>query len=400
VILSWVGSTPMSLRQSLAPRLYNRAMHRRQAIRVATVVLGIAAAVAICLMLLGAAVRAPRAWASEPPDVSLVTRVLHDVRVRSGQSAKVVFRVDAEPPGSGEATVTASLDVQTPRGDVVRVLVPDRRTLPGVALVWRGRLRLPAGSYLLVAHARDAEGRPEVRAEPAHLRVLRPLAAVVPSGRGLRRAFAWAATRAGRVSVAVVDSRGNLHGLRPRQPFVSASVVKAMLLVAYLRSHPAPSASMRGVLRRMIEFSDNAAADVVYGVVGRRGLLTLAHRAGMRDFRPWGGWITTRITAADMAVFFRDMERYIPGRARRFANGLLAGVTPSQSWGIPAAARPLGYRVFFKGGWLGAWVLANQAARVERGGVRLGLAVFTDGNPGSQYGLDTIRGVTARLLGR
>jgi hypothetical protein len=54
--------------------------------------------------------------------------------------------------------------------------------------------------------------------------------------------------------------------------------------------------------------------------------------------------------------------------------------------------------VYFKGGWLGAFVLANQAARLERGRVRLGIAVFTDGNPASGYGLDTIRGVTARLL--
>ena len=181
---------------------------------------------------------------------------------------------------------------------------------------------------------------------------------------------------------------------------MSASVVKAMLLVAYLRGHPKPSAGMRDVLRRMIDYSDNAATDVVYGVVGRSGLVKLARLAHMRGFRPSGGWITTRITAADTARFFRDMERYIPDRQRHFANGLLAGITPSQSWGIPAVARPMGYRVYFKGGWLGAFVLANQAARLERERVRLGLAVFTDGNPGSEYGLDTIRGVTERLLRR
>jgi hypothetical protein len=233
---------------------------------------------------------------------------------------------------------------------------------------------------------------------PARLVVLRALPPLVPSGDGLRRAFAWAAGRGGRVSVAVVDSRGRLHGFRPWRAFTSASVVKAMLLVAYLRSHPAPTAFMRDELRRMIEFSDNAATDVVYGVVGRSGLVSLARLTGMRGFGPSGGWITTRITAADLARFFRDMERFIPDGQRRFANGLLAEITPSQSWGIPAAARPLDYRVYFKGGWLGAFVLANQAARLERDRVRLGIAVFTDGNPASWYGLDTIRGVTARLL--
>ena len=310
------------------------------------------------------------------------------------------FRVDGAVAASDDATVSASLNVETSTGAVVRVLVRDRQTSLGVVQAWRGRLRLPAGRYLLVAHARDAAGQAEARAVPARLVVLRALPPLVPSSAGLRRAFAWAAGRGGRVSVAVVDSRGRLHGFHPWRSFMSASVVKAMLLVAYLRSHPVPSAPMRDVLRRMIDYSDNAATDVVYGVVGRSGLVSLARLTGMRGLRPSGGWITTRITAADMARFFRDRERYIPDGQRRFANGLLAGITPSQSWGIPAAARPMGYRVYFKGGWLGAFVLANQAARVERKRVRLGIAVFTDGNPASGYGLETIRGVTARLLQR
>ena len=375
-------------------------LHGRWSLRAATLTLGVAAASAVALTVPVVATRAPRAWASGPPAASLVTSVLHDVRVRSGQSARVVYRIDDEAAAWGDGSVVASLTVETPRGKVVRVLVRGRQAPLGVAQEWRGRLRLPAGTYLLVAHARDAAGQAEARAEPARLVVLRALPPLVPSGDRLRRALTWASRRGGRVSVAVVDSRGSLHGLQPHRPCVSASVVKAMLLVAYLRGQPAPSAGMRDVLRRMIEYSDNAATDVVYGVVGRSGLVKLARLAHMRGFHPSGGWITTRITAADMACFFRDMERYIPDRQRRFANGLLAGITPCQSWGIPAAARPLGYDVYFKGGWLGAFVLANQAARLERERVRIGLAVFTDGNPDSRYGLDTIRGVTERLLGR
>ena len=369
-------------------------------IRAATVTLGVGIAAVFCLAALADITRAPGAWASEPPAASLVTSVLHDVRVHDGQSVRVVYRIDDEAAGSGAGSVLASLTVETLKGKVVRVLVRGRQAPLGVAQEWRGRLRLPAGTYLLVAHARDAAGQAEARAEPARLVVLRALPTLVPTARGIKRAFAWAAHRAGRVSVAVVDSRGRIHGFNPSRAFMSASVVKAMLLVAYLRGHPEPSAGMRDVLRRMIDYSDNAATDVVYGVVGRSGLVKLARLAHMRGFRPSGGWITTRITAADMARFFRDMERSIPDRQRRFANGLLAGITPSQSWGIPAAARPMGYRVYFKGGWLGAFVLANQAARLERGRVRLGIAVFTDGNPVSGYGLDTIRGVTERLLRR
>ena len=56
--------------------------------------------------------------------------------------------------------------------------------------------------------------------------------------------------------------------------------------------------------------------------------------------------------------------------------------------------------MYFKPGWLGAWILANEAARLERQRVRIGLAVFTEQNPTSSYGKDTIAGVTARLLRR
>ncbi len=94
------------------------------------------------------------------------------------------------------------------------------------------------------------------------------------------------------------------------------------------------------------------------------------------------------------------MEGYLPRRHRSFADGLLRRIVSYQRWGVPAAAEPLGYRVYFKPGWLGAWTLANEAARLERGKVRIGLAVFTDHNPTSSYGKETIAGVTARLLRR
>jgi hypothetical protein len=224
------------------------------------------------------------------------------------------------------------------------------------------------------------------------------LPALVPTRRDLRRALAWARTRAGDVAVAVVDSRGGLHGFREDRRFRSASMVKAMLLVAYLRRRRRIPDAMRGVLTRMIEQSDNAAADLVYGIVGRHGLVALARLSGMRRFRPSGGWITTLVSAADLARFFRDMHAYVPARHVRFADRLLSGIIPAESWGVPAAARPLHYRVYFKGGWLGAWVLASQSARLVHRSLRLGLAVFTDDNPGPDYGKETIRGVTARLL--
>jgi len=348
----------------------------------------------LAVLALGAVAAAAAAAGPEP--AALTTTVVHAVTVYRGSVARVTYRADDASGGA----VSVDLVVQTASGDVVRTLVHGLQAKAGVDLVWRGRVWLRPGSYVLVAHALDAGGRPESQATPAALKVLVPLPPLIPSPAARRVAFAWAARRAGRVAVAVVDSRGRLYGYREHAPFMSASVVKAMLLVAYLRDHSRVSSPMRAVLTRMIDYSDNAAADVVYGAVGRSGLTRLAHTTGMKGFRATGAWITTRITAADLARFFRDMETWVPRRHRHFANHLLARVTPSQRWGIPPAAEARGYHVYFKPGWLGAWVLANEAARLEGHSVRLGLAVFTDGNPTSSYGKETIQGVTARLLRR
>jgi len=336
--------------------------------------------------------------ASADPAISetLTTSVLRAVTMRSGTRATIAYRADDTAGG----IVTVDLLVTTRTGHVVRTLAREVSVVAGVDQTWRGRIRLRPGLYRIVAHARDLTGRSEISAESTGLRMRPPLPPLVPTARARRAAFTWAARRAGQVAVAVVDSRGHLYGYRAWRPYLSASVVKAMLLVAYLRTHKSVSAAMRFALTRMIVSSDNDAADAVYRSVGPRGLTHLARTAHMHGFHASSSWIVCRITAADMARFFRDMERYLPPRHRRFANQLLSHISAYQRWGIPVAAEPRGYRVYFKPGWLGAWVLASEAGRLERGRVCLGLAVLTDDNPTSTYGRDTIAGVTARLLQR
>jgi hypothetical protein len=342
----------------------------------------------------------PTAVASPTPSPgvsqTLTTSVLRDVTVHSGQYATVSYRADDSAGG----TVTVDLLVTTQDGTVVRRLVTGRTLAVGAGHEWRGRLRLRRGRYLLVAHAADASGQTEASAQTAKLSVLAELPPLAPTERARRAAFAWAARRAGVVAVAVIDSRGHLYGYHPWRRFTTASVVKAMILVTYLRQHRTVSPAMRSVLTRMITVSDNSAADLTYRLVGRSAVQRLAHLAHMRSFTAGGAWIVSRVAPADMARFFRDMEQYIPSRHRRFANGLLSHIVSFQSWGIPAAAEASGYRVYFKPGWLGAWILANEAARLERKRVTIGLAVFTDDNPSSSYGKETIAGVTARLLRR
>lgn len=227
--------------------------------------------------------------------------------------------------------------------------------------------------------------------------------AVVPSARALRSARRWADTRQGRVSFAVVDTRGRLSGQGSREAFPSASMVKAMLLVAYLdqpaRRARALGSSEKALLDPMVRVSDNRAASAVYAQVGDPGLILLARRARMRGFRPAGYWANTGITAADQARFFRRVTQLTPSRHRPYARRLLGGVAPEQSWGVPEAAEPR-WRSFYKGGWRRSATgrLVHQAALLERGDERLALAVLTDGNPSHEYGAATIRGVAARLL--
>ena len=90
----------------------------------------------------------------------------------------------------------------------------------------------------------------------------------------------------------------------------------------------------------------------------------------------------------------------MPAAHRALALYLLSHVVSYQSWGIPAVARPRGWQVWFKGGWRGTDIgqLVHQVARLNKGPRTFSMAVFTNGDPGQGYGIETIQGVAARLL--
>jgi hypothetical protein len=226
-----------------------------------------------------------------------------------------------------------------------------------------------------------------------------------PSPMRLRAATRFLARRAGRASFAVIDDNDRLHGYRVHSRFHSASVVKSMLLVAYLRKLARERRSLdsasRGLLYPMIHSSDNEAASGVLAIVGERALNRVARDAHMVDYQPAGAtWGFTEVSAADLARFFYVQDTIIPPRFVGYARWLLSTIEASESWGIPSVARPE-FQVFFKGGWLPEVEgLVNQAARLERPGIRFSLAVLSTHDPSMEYGERTIAGVTERLLGR
>ncbi len=216
-------------------------------------------------------------------------------------------------------------------------------------------------------------------------------------------AAAFARGRAGSVSFAVVDERRKLHGFGANAGYSSASLVKAMLLAAYLnqgsvkhrRLHP----DDRRLLGPMIRVSDNDAASAVYERIGSGALARLARRAGMTHFEANPVWGGCQVTARDQARFFHRLRSLLPKRHRGYALGLLARIVAAQRWGIPPASPP-GWRVHFKGGWYpdeGSWRV-HQAALLRNGGRRLSVAVLSSGAPTFGYGTDTVEGVARRLL--
>jgi hypothetical protein len=229
--------------------------------------------------------------------------------------------------------------------------------------------------------------------------VLAMLLATAPARGSIAGARAWAGDRAGHVAFAVLRPGGRVSGLHADAVFPSASVVKAMLLVAALRAaagRPLTDAE-RAHLRPMIHVSDNDAARWVHAVlVGDDGLVALGRAARMRQLvvAP-GALFSTGITAADQVRFFAALERLVPARHRAYAESLLAHVARCQAWGIPAALRSRGYTVLFKGGWRAG--LVNQVALARSPGRRLALAVLTSGSPSNAYAAQTIAGIARRV---
>ncbi|MBA3263544.1 MAG: hypothetical protein H0T69_13955 [Thermoleophilaceae bacterium] len=214
-------------------------------------------------------------------------------------------------------------------------------------------------------------------------------------------ARSYAEGRLGTVSFAV-RTEERLYGVAARRTVPSASVLKAMLLVAYLRE-PAVRArplreADRGLLEPMVRWSDNVAATRVRDIVGNDGLVRLARRVGMRAFTPAAVWGLSLIDAADQTLFFLHIERSVPGRHRATAMGLLSSIVPSQRWGI-ARVRPPGWALYFKGGWgSGSGAVDHQVALLRRGKRRVSVAILTTNSPSHGYGKETLRGVAARLL--
>ncbi len=230
---------------------------------------------------------------------------------------------------------------------------------------------------------------------------------------GCKAAIDYAQHRAGNPTFAL-KTRHQWCAYRPWHTEPSASVIKAMILVAYLHRgdirNRGLSGGERNTLAAMIERSDDDAANYIfYNYVGYGGLDALARRAGMHHFYthpdPNGciceRWGRTSIAAGDQANFFLRLAHYLPAKHRGYALKLLASIDPGFGyWGIADVSVP-GWLKHWKSGWgAGTGWVDSQSVLLTRGNMKIGLSILTHGDPDHTYGKHTLRGIAGRLLER
>ncbi|TMK64361.1 MAG: serine hydrolase [Actinobacteria bacterium] len=218
----------------------------------------------------------------------------------------------------------------------------------------------------------------------------------------MRSAEEYARHRNGVISFAV-STRSRYWGYHDTRIYPSASVLKAMLMVAYLNRssvrHRDLTSSDRDILWPMITRSDNNAANRCIQSVGSHAIYEVARKAHMHAFRfEYPIWGNSHIDANDQARFLLYIDKYVVSRHRDYALHLLASITPSQRWGI-WRVKPDGWRLYSKGGWgSGTGRVDHQVALLRRGHQRVSVAILTYADGSHSYGKETLRGVAKRLL--
>ena len=227
------------------------------------------------------------------------------------------------------------------------------------------------------------------------------------------------AARRHRVSFVAVEvddpGAGVVCRLHSRSHFDSASVVKVIILGTLLRKAQAEHRSLtrteRALAWAMITRSDNGAASALWAETGRTWLQRFLNRAGMTDtvLGPGGAWGLTRITAVDetrLLWLLLEANRVLNTSSRHYALALMADVTPSQRWGVPAGA-PRSLVVHVKNGWLPlaphGWRINSIGGFTARSNKhshsRYSIVVLTQDNPTMAYGVRTVEAI-AQVVNR
>jgi Beta-lactamase enzyme family len=206
----------------------------------------------------------------------------------------------------------------------------------------------------------------------------------------------------GHIAVGVIDAGTGAEALYDsRRSFHTASIVKADILAALLlRAQQAGvslTAQQAELAVPMIEDSDDQAASDLWQTVGTGSDMASANaRLGLSHTvaGPSGYWGLTRTTVVDQLRLLTDLtsaDSPLTAASRDYELGLMEDVTPSQQWGVPAAASQ-GTVFAVKDGWLpdpDLWVI-NSIGVVTHDGHRLLIAVLSNGHPTEAAGIAAV----------
>jgi beta-lactamase class A len=210
--------------------------------------------------------------------------------------------------------------------------------------------------------------------------------------------------RSGYIAIRVEDVRSGVEcryneGHRSH----SASVVKATILAALLywrqHTHTSLTSTEKYEATLMIEYSDNDAATYLWNDVGHTRLNQFIKAATMTETEldSDGYWGLSEITARDELQLTRLLTEHnsvLTDSSRAYELNLMNHVVSYERWGVPAGA-PSGLTVYVKNGWLNdpvLWVI-NSIGAIEGHGRDYKMAILTYGNPGEQYGIDTVQAI-------
>lgn len=213
-------------------------------------------------------------------------------------------------------------------------------------------------------------------------------------------------------SVAAVDlTTGHTARAGAGGSMVLASLVKLDILETLLyqgqRSGQPLTDGQEGDVERMIEHSDNAAADRLWRLIGRDAGLRGYHTVvGLQHtvVNTEGLWGLSTTSADDQLILLRALASAgspLTATSRRYALSLMGQLESDQRWGVSAAADS-GSSTALKNGWLGVdddqgrWAV-NSGGVVRVGGHQVLMAVLSQHQPDFSTGVDRVQRAAVEL---
>lgn len=212
-----------------------------------------------------------------------------------------------------------------------------------------------------------------------------PLASLSP---GLAQ---YVDSQAGAMGVAIYDvTHDRAYGDDDDTTFTLASSAKVYILCGYLdmleRQGRSATGTERGTMARMIEYSDNNAAQWLYNHLGgAKGQQAYLARMGIDDYVPHGNsWGWARLSPDDMVRILALLRAGAILTPADTAYALrLLGHIERGTWGVGNTA-PKGAHVYLKDGWVtgpdGKWAQNSSGIVVDDDETYI-ISVYTAHNP-------------------